>query len=121
MSFSAHLSLFAPISGSAYLAALFNRLDRAWDIRTGSPSTHRASSGKSIDLPSRHRRSVPALRHRIDRRRYVLWPGLLPLICVHANVFREVDELDRQVPQMARADETTRRFMTVSGIGVVRH
>lgn len=50
---------------------------------------------------------------------HVLWPVLLPLLSVHEHVCRELDGLDRQVRQMARADETTRRLMTVPGIGVV--
>ena len=50
---------------------------------------------------------------------HILWPVLLPLISFHANVCGELDGLDRRVRQLAREDETTRRLMTVPGIGVV--
>lgn len=50
---------------------------------------------------------------------HILWPVLLPLISVHAHVCGELDELDRRVHQLAGEDETTRRLMTVPGIGVV--
>lgn len=50
---------------------------------------------------------------------HVLWPVLLPLLSVHSHVCRELDGIDHQVRQMARADETTQRLMTVPGVGVV--
>lgn len=50
---------------------------------------------------------------------HALWPVLLPLLSVHCHVCRELDGVDHQVRQMARADETARRLMTVPGIGVV--
>jgi transposase len=50
---------------------------------------------------------------------HVLWPVLLPLLSVHGHVCRELNGIDRQVRQMARADETTQRLMTVPGVGVV--
>lgn len=50
---------------------------------------------------------------------HILWPVLLPLISVHANVCGELDKLDRRVRQLAPEDETTRRLMTAPGIGVV--
>lgn len=50
---------------------------------------------------------------------HALWPVLLPLLSVHGHVCRELEGLDRQIRQMARTDETTRRLMTVPGIGVV--
>ncbi len=50
---------------------------------------------------------------------HVLWTVLLPLLSVHSHVCRELEGLDRQIRQMARTDETTRRLMTVPGIGVV--
>ncbi|GGA23665.1 hypothetical protein GCM10011326_40090 [Salipiger profundus] len=50
---------------------------------------------------------------------HILRPVLLPLISVHANVCGELDGLDRRVRQLAREDESTRRLMTVPGIGVV--
>ena len=50
---------------------------------------------------------------------HIQWPVLLPLVSVHAQVCGELDALDRRVRQLAREDETTRRLMTVPGIGVV--
>jgi len=50
---------------------------------------------------------------------HLLWPVLLPLLSVHGNVCRELEGLDRRVRQMARADETTKRLITVPGVGVV--
>jgi len=50
---------------------------------------------------------------------HVLWPVLLPLLSVHGHVCRELNGIDHQVRQMARADETTQRLMTVPGVGVV--
>lgn len=50
---------------------------------------------------------------------HVLWTVLLPLLSVHGLVCRELEGLDRQIPQMAQADDTTKRVMTVPGIGVV--
>lgn len=50
---------------------------------------------------------------------HVLWPVLLPLLSVREHVRRELEGLDCQIRQMARTDETTRRLMTVPGIGVM--
>ena len=50
---------------------------------------------------------------------HVLWPVLQPLLSVPEHVCRELDGLDRQIRHLAREDETTRRMMTVPGIGVV--
>ncbi|NGM44563.1 IS110 family transposase [Rhodobacter sp. SGA-6-6] len=50
---------------------------------------------------------------------HVLWHVLLPLLSVHDHVCCKLEELDRQIREMARTDETTRRLMTVPGIGVV--
>jgi len=50
---------------------------------------------------------------------HILWAVLLPLLSVHDHVCRELEGLDRQIREMARADETTWRLMTVPGIGVV--
>ncbi|MFH1344008.1 MAG: IS110 family transposase [Pseudomonadota bacterium] len=50
---------------------------------------------------------------------HVLWPVLLPLHSVHGHVCRELDGVDCQVRQMARADETTQRLMKLRGVGVV--
>ena len=44
---------------------------------------------------------------------------LLPLLSIHAQVCGELDGLDRKVRRLARDDDTTRRLMTVPGIGVV--
>ncbi|RWB65710.1 IS110 family transposase, partial [Mesorhizobium sp.] len=41
------------------------------------------------------------------------------LLSVHEQVCCEQEKLDRQVRRLAREDETTRRLMTVPGIGVV--
>lgn len=50
---------------------------------------------------------------------HALWPVLTPLLSVHGHVCRELEGLDARIRQLARADETTRRLMTVPGIGVV--
>lgn len=50
---------------------------------------------------------------------HALWLVLLPLLSVHDHVCHELEGLDRQIREMARTDETTRRLMTVPGIGVV--
>lgn len=50
---------------------------------------------------------------------HVLWPVLQPLLSVHDHVCGKLEGLDRQIGEMARTDETTRRLMTVPGIGVV--
>jgi transposase len=42
-----------------------------------------------------------------------------PLLRLHEHVCTEQNKLDRRVRQLAREDETTRRLMTVPGIGVV--
>ncbi|MBY3544959.1 IS110 family transposase [Rhizobium laguerreae] len=49
---------------------------------------------------------------------HLLWPVLLPLLAVHGYVCKELDAVNRQVRQMAKADETTQQLMTVPGIGV---
>jgi transposase len=41
------------------------------------------------------------------------------LLLVHEQVCREQEKLDRQIRSLAREDETTRRLMTVPGVGVV--
>jgi transposase len=41
------------------------------------------------------------------------------LLAVHEQVCREQEKLDRQIRSLAHEDETTRRLMTVPGIGVV--
>lgn len=50
---------------------------------------------------------------------HVLWPVLAPLLSVHNHVCHELEGFNRQIREMARTDETTRRLMTVPGIGVV--
>lgn len=50
---------------------------------------------------------------------HLLWPVLRPLLSVHEHVCGELDGLDRRVRQLACEDDTTRRLMTVPGIGVV--
>lgn len=50
---------------------------------------------------------------------HILWPVLRPLLSVHEHVCAELEGLDRRVRQLAREDDTTRRLMTVPGIGVV--
>ncbi|ANT54421.1 IS110 family transposase [Mesorhizobium amorphae] len=42
-----------------------------------------------------------------------------PLLTVHEQACREQEKLDRQVRRLAREDDTTRRLMTVPGVGVV--
>ncbi|MCA8879625.1 MAG: IS110 family transposase [Rhodobacteraceae bacterium] len=61
-------------------------------------------------------------RHRVEDlsgEGHSLWPALLPLLSIHAQVCGELDGLDRKVRRLARDDDTTRRLMTVPGIGVV--
>ena len=42
-----------------------------------------------------------------------------PLLTIHDQVTRQQGKLDEQVRRLARADETTKRLMTVPGVGVV--
>lgn len=42
-----------------------------------------------------------------------------PLLAVHEQVCQQQGKLDNQVRQLAKSDETTRRLMTVPGVGVV--
>ena len=48
-----------------------------------------------------------------------LLPVIQPLLTIHEQVCREQEKLDRQVRRLAHGDETTRRLMTVPGVGVV--
>ncbi|MER8516379.1 IS110 family transposase [Mesorhizobium sp. M1060] len=48
-----------------------------------------------------------------------LLPVIQPLLTIHERVCREQEKLDRQVRRLAHGDETTRRLMTVPGVGVV--
>lgn len=42
-----------------------------------------------------------------------------PLLAIHEHVCREQGKLDNQVRHLAKEDETTRRLMSVPGVGVV--
>lgn len=50
---------------------------------------------------------------------HALGPILRPLLSVHQQTCSELEKIDRIVRDLAREDETTRRLMTVPGIGVV--
>ncbi|MGV1768364.1 IS110 family transposase [Rhizobium rhizogenes] len=50
---------------------------------------------------------------------HALWDVIQPLLSIHEHVCKEQEKLDKQIAVLARADETTRRLMTVPGIGVV--
>lgn len=50
---------------------------------------------------------------------HALGPILRPLVSVHQQTCSELEKIDRIVRDLAREDETTRRLMTVPGIGVV--
>lgn len=51
--------------------------------------------------------------------RHLLQPVIETLLSIHEKVSHEQEKLDRRVRQLARDDETTRRLMTVPGIGPV--
>ena len=42
-----------------------------------------------------------------------------PLLSIHEQVCRQQDKFDDEVRHLAKSDETTRRLMTVPGVGVV--
>lgn len=42
-----------------------------------------------------------------------------PLLSIHEQVCRQQNQFDNEVRRLARSDETTRRLMTVPGVGVV--
>jgi transposase len=48
-----------------------------------------------------------------------LLPVIIPLLQVHDHVCQQQNKLDDEIRRLARADETTRRLMTVPGVGVV--
>jgi transposase len=48
-----------------------------------------------------------------------LRPVVDPLLLIHDHVCQQQEKLDGEVRRLARADETTRRLMTVPGVGVV--
>ncbi len=42
-----------------------------------------------------------------------------PLLSIHEHVCRQQSKFDEKVRRLAKADQTTRRLMTVPGVGVV--
>ncbi|WP_375784863.1 hypothetical protein ACE10Z_35185 [Bradyrhizobium sp. Pha-3] len=42
-----------------------------------------------------------------------------PLLSIHENVCQQQSKSDNEVRRLAKLDETTRRLMTVPGVGVV--
>ena len=50
---------------------------------------------------------------------HVLRPIIDPLLAIHEQVCRQQRKLDDEIRRLARADATTRRLMTVPGVGVV--
>jgi transposase len=42
-----------------------------------------------------------------------------PLLLIHEHICQQQNKFDDEVRQLAKADETTRRLMTVPGVGVV--
>jgi transposase len=48
-----------------------------------------------------------------------LLPVVIPLLLIHDHVGQQQNKLDDEIRRLARADETTRRLMTVPGVGVV--
>ncbi|MHA6766985.1 IS110 family RNA-guided transposase [Sphingobium ummariense] len=50
---------------------------------------------------------------------HALSPIVRPLLSVHEKTCGELEKIDRTIRRLAREDETTRRLMTVPGIGVV--
>lgn len=50
---------------------------------------------------------------------HALRPIIAPLLAIHEQVCRQQKKLDDEIRRLALADETTRRLMTVPGIGVV--
>lgn len=51
--------------------------------------------------------------------RHPLLNVIEPLLRIHEHICTEQEKLDRQVQHFAREDETTRRLMTVPGVGVI--
>jgi transposase len=64
---------------------------------------------------------VPFRRHGMELvgATHSLLPVVQPLLSIHEHICSEQEKLDKQVRHLAHADETTRRLMTVPGIGVV--
>ncbi|MDX3925815.1 MAG: hypothetical protein QHC90_08400 [Shinella sp.] len=50
---------------------------------------------------------------------HVSWSVIHPLLSIHEYVCTEQEKLNKRISVLARSDETTRRLMTVPGIGVV--
>ncbi|EMC2290400.1 transposase [Salmonella enterica] len=50
---------------------------------------------------------------------HILRDVIPPVLPIHAHVCGEQETLDRRIAVLARGDETTRRPMTVPGVGVV--
>ncbi|MGY3507727.1 transposase [Bradyrhizobium sp. USDA 3051] len=50
---------------------------------------------------------------------HLLLNVISPLLSIHENICREQEKFDNEVRQLAKLDETTRRLMTVPGVGVV--
>ena len=50
---------------------------------------------------------------------HALGDVIQPLFSIHEHVCSEQEKLDKKIGILARADETTRRLMTVPGVGVV--
>jgi transposase len=69
----------------------------------------------SRSIGAQFRRKVVALVVNGHQLRSVIEP----LLTVHEQACREQEKLDRQVRRLAREDDTTRRLMTVPGVGVV--
>jgi transposase len=44
---------------------------------------------------------------------------IAPLLSIHEQICKQQSKFDNEVRQLAKADETTRRLMTVPGVGVV--
>ena len=66
-------------------------------------------------IGSQFRRKV----HELVADDHTLQPVLGPLLTVHDQVCLQQTQLDNEVRRLAKADETTRRLMSVPGIGVV--
>lgn len=50
---------------------------------------------------------------------HLLLSVIAPLLSIHENVCQQQGKFDHEVRRLAKLDETTRRLMTVPGVGVV--
>lgn len=50
---------------------------------------------------------------------HLLLNVISPLLSIHENVYQQQGKFDNEVRRLAKLDETTRRLMTVPGVGVV--